>query len=249
MDNEFYIFIALVILLIIFFSISQAKQFRGGEIGNMITFAGIGAILGGTFFGIVKDTVLNKSPNSAITLYIIFFFFIWYIITKFISLYLIKLQNPEQKLIATGNTDKEILLRNSESTLKEIKNKNKITPLNGVFIGAIILIMIIILFVSMAQKGNADYSTYSILVTVMIILAVLFSFFSGHRLNYNIKSQIMGYTFSFALVFGILAPIFVYDSFSLKDSTTSTIIFFVWLSLTNAISNFIKDKINYINRY
>lgn len=239
MGYEIAVFGILVVLLIVFFSISQAKQFRNKPIGNAITTAGIGAVLAGTFFGIVKDGMLNRQTNPAITLYIIFFFFMWYILTKFISLYFIKSSSTDKKTID---------LKDAENSIEE-SNKPKIGALTGVFIGSIIFVMVLILFLSMMKQGGADYSAYNILVTVMIILAVLFSFFSGTRVNYESKVEILAYTFSYALVFGILTPVFVFDSFSLKESTTMTLIFFVWISLTYSITNFIQGKITYINRY
>ena len=206
------------------------------NIGKIFATAGIGSILAGTFFGIVKNTILNQPSDPMLIFTIIVLFFFWYFITKLIN----------NKLIENAQT-KNIEQQNPQPN---VTNHNKISPISGIFITVIIIVLLVFLGLGLLKggEGNKAIMFYNILVVIMIFFAVLFSFFSGNRLQYTTKVEVIAYTFSYAIVFGILAPIFIFNNFSFKNSVTSTIIFFVWLSLTNSISNFVTTKPTYITR-
>ena len=91
--------------------------------------------------------------------------------------------------------------------------------------------------------------SYVIIISVMIVLSLLFSFFSGVRINVDKKVQIMSYTISYAIVFGILATIFIFNNFKLSTTFTTALIFFVWMTLTASISNFLTYNQPIIKRY
>jgi hypothetical protein len=134
---------------------------------------------------------------------------------------------------------------------ENLKNKNNWKDgISKSLISFIIVFIIVILGISFYKGGddNSQFFMYNVLITVIISLAVIFAFFSGNRLTYNYKIEILSYTFSYGVVFGILAPLFLFQSFSIRNSITLTLIFFIWLSITFSISNFLKMKKEYIKR-
>jgi len=240
MSTEFIQFIGLLILFIIFFII--AIIYKNKPISNYITIAGVGAILAGSFFGIVKDSILNTKNNQSITIFIILFFFLWFILTKFIA-YSIK-QKQVDKPIQTDEPSTDLIDNSSNS------DKPKLDGLFLSLVSFIIIFIIVILGLAFYQ-GNGEKDNafiYNIIVTVVVSLAVVFSFFSGNRLDYISKIEILSYSFSFGIVFGILAPIFVFNTFSFKNSITLSLIFFVWFSITLSIGNYVQIKEEYIKR-
>ena len=50
------------------------------SIGKIFATAGIGSVLAGTFFGIVKDTILKQPSNPMLIFIIIVLFFFWYLL-------------------------------------------------------------------------------------------------------------------------------------------------------------------------
>jgi hypothetical protein len=246
MRFETIIFILAIIIFITFYSL--ALVYKDKPISDYIITGGIGAILAGTFFGIVKDSIMNQHNNSFLNLYIIIFFFIWYILTKFIASS-IKNKDVDRpnaiNLPADDSTDVAIVEKENS------KDKNNWKDgLSKSLISFIIIFIIAILGLSFYKGGddNSKFFMYNVLITVIISLAVIFAFFSGNRLNYNYKIEILSYTFSYGLVFGIIAPLFLFQSFSIRNSITLTLIFFIWLSITFSISNFLKMKKEYIKR-
>ena len=246
MRFETIIFILAIIIFITFYSL--ALVYKDKPISDYIITGGIGAILAGTFFGIVKDSIMNQKNNSFLNLYIILFFFVWYILTKFISS---SIKNKEVdrpnaiNLPATDSTDIAIVEK------ENAKDKNNWKDgLSKSLISFIIIFIIVILGLSFYKGGddNSQFFMYNVLITIIISLAVIFAFFSGNRLTYNYKIEILSYTFSYGLVFGIIAPLFLFQSFSIRNSITLTLIFFIWLSITFSISNFLKMKKEYIKR-
>lgn len=240
MSTDFIQFIGLLILFIIFYII--AIIYKNKPISNNITIAGIGAILAGSFFGIVKDSILNTKNNQSMTTFIILFFFIWFILTKFISSY-----------IKGKEVDTAIPTEDASTDLVEKSKKVDKPKLDGLYkslISFIIIFIIVILGIAFYQGGGQgdNIFMYNIIVTVVVSLAVIFSFFSGNRLDYISKIEILSYTFSFGIVFGILAPLFVFNTFSFKNSITLSLIFFVWFSITLSIGNYVQIKEEYIKR-
>jgi magnesium-transporting ATPase (P-type) len=145
----------------------------------------------------------------------------------------------------TENT--EVIVSKKESTKEKDNWKEGISKS---LISFIIIFIIVILGISFYRGGdeNSNFFMYNVLITVIISLAVLFAFFSGNRLNYEYKIEILSYTFSYGIVFGIIAPLFLFQSFSFRNSITMTLIFFIWLSITFSISNFLNLKKEYIKR-
>jgi Na+/melibiose symporter-like transporter len=129
---------------------------------------------------------------------------------------------------------------------KSIYSYNQLKSL----ISFIIIFIIVILGISFYRGGddNSQFFMYNVLITVVISLAVLFAFFSGNRLTYQYKIEILSYTFSYGIIFGIVAPLFLFQSFSIRNSITLTLIFFIWLSITFSISNFLNMKKEYVKR-
>jgi hypothetical protein len=246
MRLETIIFILAIIIFITFYTL--AIVYKNKPISDYIITGGIGAILAGTFFGIVKDSIMNQKNNSFLNLYIILFFFIWYILTKFIASFIKNKEVDRPSAIympATDSTDIVIIekenLKNSDSWKDGISKS---------LISFIIVFIIVILGISFIKGGddNSQFFMYNVLITVIISLAVIFAFFSGNRLTYDYKIEILSYTFSYGIVFGILAPLFLFQSFSIRNSITITLIFFIWLSITFSISNFLRMKKEYIKR-
>ena len=246
MKIETIIFILAIVIFITFYIL--ALVFKHKPISDYIITGGIGAILAGTFFGIVKDSIMNQKNNTFLNLYIIIFFFVWYILTKIIASSIKEKQvnNPAAiELPADDNTDVVVKLKDS---YKEKQNWQE--GLSKSLISFIIIFIIVILGISFYKGGddNSHFLMYNVLITIVISLAVLFAFFSGNRLNYEYKIEILSYTFSYGLVFGIIAPLFLFQSFSIRNSITLTLIFFIWLSITFSISNFLNMKKEYIKR-
>lgn len=245
MNKIYLIFFGCLLLSIISIVFLIIPSFRTGPIGDAITTGGIGAILAGTYFGIIKDTILNKPNDPMITFTVILMFYSWYLFTKILSHLFVKRESPVKPTVSQ-NTYTDI--SKDENNTKEVQNNNKISATTGIFIGVLIIFMMVILYLSTSSGDDGAMAKYNILTAVMITLGVLFAFFSGKRLDYDAKSEIVGFTFSYLIVFGILTPLFLYEQFSFKNSITNTIIFFVWLSITYSISNFIKYRPTYIQR-
>lgn len=246
MKIESIIFILAIIIFITFYTL--ALVYKNKPISDYIITGGIGAILAGTFFGIMKDSITNQKNNTVLNLFIIIFFFVWYILTKFIAS-LIKnneVNHPDAIQVPATNSTQVIV--NEKDISKEKDNWRE--GLSKSLISFIIIFIIVILGISFYRGGddNSHFFMYNVLITVVISLAVLFAFFSGNRLNYQYKIEILSYTFSYGIVFGIIAPLFLFQSFSIKNSITITLIFFIWLSITFSISNFLNMKKEYIKR-
>ena len=246
MKIESIIFILAIVIFITFYVL--ALVFKHKPISDYIITGGIGAILAGTFFGIMKDSIMNQKNNNMLNLFIILFFFVWYILTKFIASAIKDKQVDRPAAItvpASENT--EVVVTEKESS-KEKNNWRE--GLSKSLISFIIIFIIVILGISFYRGGddNNHFFMYNVLITVVISLAVLFAFFSGNRLSYQYKIEILSYTFSYGIVFGIIAPLFLFQSFSIRNSMTITLIFFIWLSITFSITNFLNMKKEYIKR-
>ena len=246
MKLESIIFILAIVIFITFYII--AIIYKHKPISDYIITGGIGAILAGTFFGIMKDSILDQKNNSFLNLYIILFFFIWYISTKSIARIIKNKEVDRPNAIQMPTTENtEVIVSKKESTKEKDNWKEGISKS---LISFIIIFIIVILGISFYRGGdeNSNFFMYNVLITVIISLAVLFAFFSGNRLNYEYKIEILSYTFSYGIVFGIIAPLFLFQSFSFRNSITMTLIFFIWLSITFSISNFLNLKKEYIKR-
>lgn len=246
MKIESIIFILAIIIFITFYTL--ALVYKNKPISDYIITGGIGAILAGTFFGIMKDSITNQKNNTVLNLFIIIFFFVWYILTKFIASLIKNNEVNHPDAIQVPATDSTQVIVNEKDISKEKDNWRE--GLSKSLISFIIIFIIVILGISFYRSGddNSHFFMYNVLITVVISLAVLFAFFSGNRLNYQYKIEILSYTFSYGIVFGIIAPLFLFQSFSIKNSITITLIFFIWLSITFSISNFLNMKKEYIKR-
>jgi len=246
MKIESIIFVLAIIIFITFYVL--ALVFKNKPISDYIITGGIGAILAGTFFGIMKDSIMNQKNNDILNLYIILFFFVWYILTKIIASAIKDKEVDRPNAITVPSTDvTEVVVKEKDSS-KEKNNWRE--GLSKSLISFIIIFIIVILGISFYRGGddNNHFFIYNVLITVIISLAVLFAFFSGNRLSYQYKIEILSYTFSYGIVFGIIAPLFLFQSFSIRNSMTITLIFFIWLSITFSISNFLNMKKEYIKR-
>jgi hypothetical protein len=248
MKLESIIFILAIVIFITFYIL--AIVYKHKPISDYIITGGIGAILAGTFFGIMKDSILNQKNNTYLNLYIILFFFVWYILTKVIATAIKnkEVNRPNEiQLSATENSEVTVIVTEKESS-KEKDNWRE--GISKSLISFIIIFIIVILGISFYRGGddNSHFFMYNVLITVIISLAVLFAFFSGNRLSYQYKIEILSYTFSYGIVFGIIAPLFLFQSFSFRNSITMTLIFFIWLSITFSITNFLNTKKEYIKR-
>jgi hypothetical protein len=246
MKIESIIFVLAIIIFITFYVL--ALVYKHKPISDYIITGGIGAILAGTFFGIMKDSIMNQKNNNLLNLFIILFFFVWYILTKIIANAIKDKEVDRPNAITVPSTDVTEVVVSEKDSSKEKDNWRE--GLSKSLISFIIIFIIVILGISFYRGGdeNNHFFIYNVLITVIISLAVLFAFFSGNRLNYQYKIEILSYTFSYGIVFGIIAPLFLFQSFTIRNSMTVTLIFFIWLSITFSISNFLNMKKQYIKR-
>jgi len=246
MKIESIIFILAIVIFITFYVL--ALVFKNKPISDYIITGGIGAILAGTFFGIMKDSIMNQKNNNLLNLFIILFFFVWYILTKIIASAIKDKQVDRPVAIKVPANENSMVIVNEKDIAKEKDNWRE--GLSKSLISFIIIFIIVILGISFYRGGddNKHFFIYNVLITVIISLAVLFAFFSGNRLSYQYKIEILSYTFSYGIIFGVIAPLFLYQSFSIRNSMTITLIFFIWLSITFSISNFLNMKKEYIKR-
>jgi len=261
MNQSILMGITILIFLICFPTAIALK----GKIGDkdkcadIIITGGIGSILAGTLFGIIKPVILQQSIDGAFIYLIIILFFVWYLLVKMFSLLLHRINtnsntvasNPLKSNIRTFTTSTSITNDNIDSDNGD--SSSQYTILSYVFISMIGILIIAILGVSLYQQSktgsNSPLMSYVIIMSVMIVLSLLFSFFSGVRINIDKKVQIMSYTISYAIVFGILATIFIFNNFKLSTTFTTALIFFVWMTLTASISNFLTYNPPIIKRY
>ena len=246
MKIESIIFVLAIVIFITFYVL--ALVYKHKPISDYIITGGIGAILAGTFFGIMKDSIMNQKNNNILNLFIILLFFVWYILTKFIASAIKDKQvDRPAAIVVPANENTEVIVKEKDSSQEK---KNWREGLSKSLISFIIIFIIVILGISFYKGGddNNHFFMYNVLITVVISLAVLFAFFSGNRLSYQYKIEILSYTFSYGIVFGIIAPLFLFQSFSIRNSMTITLIFFIWLSITFSITNFLNMKKEYIKR-
>lgn len=246
MKIESIIFVLAIVIFITFYVL--ALVYKNKPISDYIITGGIGAILAGTFFGIMKDSIMNQKNNNILNLFIILLFFVWYILTKFIASAIKDKQvDRPAAIVVPANENTEVIVKEKDSSQEK---KNWREGLSKSLISFIIIFIIVILGISFYRGGddNNHFFMYNVLITVVISLAVLFAFFSGNRLSYQYKIEILSYTFSYGIVFGIIAPLFLFQSFSIRNSMTITLIFFIWLSITFSITNFLNMKKEYIKR-
>ncbi len=251
-----------ILIFIICFPTAIALKGKVGDkdkCADIIITGGIGSILAGTLFGIVKPVILQQNIDGAFIYLIILLFFVWYLIVKMFSLLLYRINanmnivtpNPSNSGIsiiptATQMTDDNIDSDNGDSSSQYI-------ILSYVFVAMIGILIIAILGVSLYQQSKTGSSSplmsYVIIMSVMIVLSLMFSFFSGVRINIDKKVQIMSYTISYAIVFGILTSIFIFSNFKLSSTVTTAFIFFVWMTLSVSIANFLTYNKPIIKRY
>jgi hypothetical protein len=250
------------LIFIICFPTAAALKGKIGDqnkCADIIITGGIGSILAGTLFGIVRPVILQQNIDGAFIYLIILLFFIWYLLVKMFSLLLYRINanantvapNPSKSNLsiiptATQMTDDNIDSDNGDSS-------SQYTVLSYVFVAMIGILIIAILGVSLYQQSKTGSSSplmsYVIIMSVMIVLSLLFSFFSGVRIDVDKKVQIMSYTISYAIVIGIFASIFIFSNFKLSSTVTIAFIFFVWMTLTTSISNFLMYNKPIIKRY
>ena len=253
--------ITILIFLICFPTAIALKGKLGDKdkCADIIITGGIGSILAGTLFGIVKPVILQQNIDGSFIYLIIILFFVWYLLVKMFSLLMYRVNantntiiaNPSKSSISTIPTATEMTDDNIDSDNGD--SSSQYTILSYVFVAMIGILIIAILGVSLYQQSktgsNSPLMSYVIIMSVMIVLSLLFSFFSGVRISIDKKVQIMSYTISYAIVFGILASIFIFTNFKLSSTVTMAFIFFVWMTLSTSIANFLTYNEPVINRY
>lgn len=250
------------LIFIICFPTAAALKGKIGDpnkCADIIITGGIGSILAGTLFGIVRPVILQQNIDGAFIYLIILLFFIWYLLVKMFSLLLYRINananmvmpNPLKSGIFTIPTAIQMTDDNIDSDNGD--SSSQYTILSYVFVAMIGILIIAILGVSLYQQSKTGSSSplmsYVIIMSVMIVLSLLFSFFSGVRIDIDKKVQIMSYTISYAIVIGIFASIFIFSNFKLSSTVTIAFIFFVWMTLTTSISNFLMYNKPIIKRY
>ena len=251
-----------ILIFIICFPMAVALKGKIGDndkCADIIITGGIGSILAGTLFGIVKPVILQQNIDGGFIYLIIILFFVWYLLVKMFSLLLYRLNanvntviaNPSKSIISTIPTPTQMTDDNIDSDNGD--SSSQYTVLSYVFVAMIGIIIIAILGVSLYQQSKTGSSSplmsYVIIMSVMIVLSLMFSFFSGVRIDVDKKVQIMSYTISYAIVFGIFASIFIFSNFKFSSTVTMGFIFFVWMTLTASISNFLTYNNPIIKRY
>lgn len=249
--NDLVMFSFLLLIFISFFIAALVLKGKGegkNKLSEIIQTGGIGSILAGTFFGVVKQVLLQKSIDGFYIFLIILLFFIWYITTKGISLG-ISVGFSSTKMPSNNKPSKissySDAINKTDDNIDILKdNSPKLSALTITFISIIGILIISILGISLYQKSKsgsgAPLMIYIIIITIMIILSLLFSFFSGIKITSQSKTEIMSYTISYAIIIGIMSSIFVFGNFILSTVITNTLIFFVWMTLTVSISNFLS---------
>lgn len=256
--DEKVLLIILIIIFVIFFTLSRIAgspigiKLKINKLDPIITEAGIGSLLAGTFFGIVREVLLKRKPNYQFTLVIILMVFCWYILFKSLAYF----SNQESSnVLASEDTDNadDVKIKDLKELSGNVASTPKLSPMYSVFVSTIILFLVIILIVSFyVQKNDGNdrhLVSFIILITCMVVLSGFFTIITGKMLDVEMKIKILAYTVAYAFVFGILAPIFVFKSFSFSNLIISTLIVFVWLTLTYSFSNFLTPVTPYINRY
>ena len=253
--------ITILIFLICFPTAIALKGKLGDKdkCADIIITGGIGSILAGTLFGIVKPVILQQNIDGGFIYLIIILFFVWYIFVKMFSLLMYRVNanvntvapNPSKSKISTIPTETSMTDDNIDSDNGD--SSSQYTILSYIFVAMIGILIIAILGVSLYQQSktgsNSPLMSYVIIMSVMIVLSLLFSFFSGVRISIDKKVQIMSYTISYAIVFGILASIFIFTNFKLSSTVTTAFIFFVWMTLSTSIANFLTYNEPVIKRY
>lgn len=244
----------LIVIFIVFFTVSRAL--KGKPLEKIINEAGLGSLLAGTFFGVVREVLLDRPANPTLTILIMLLFFMWYILTKGLaSLFITGSSKDVVNSNIAGGSDAQVIDKNEQKSIKLnkiFKSDNKLPDLYNVFIAAIITLLVVVLMVSFyaQRKEGSDKHivNYNIMITCMVFIAGFFTFLSGKKIENEVKIKILAYTAAYAVIFGILVPIFVFKSFTFKSLIISSLIFFVWLTLTNSITNFVTPKPEYIKR-
>lgn len=244
----------LIFIFVLFFILNRVSASKVGIKANIgflqayTTEAGLGSLLAGTFFGVVREILLKRPADNKLTMIVMIGFFMWYILTKSLSTLFISAGSKKMAPALDDNTE----LKN-ENKSAAIIQKKKLPDLYNVLVSAIIILLVMILLVSFyaQRKEGSDKHivNYNILITCMVVLAGFFTFLSGKKLDIDLKIKILSYTISFALIFCIFTPIFITKNFSFTNVIISSLIFFVWLTLTFSFSNFTVDKAEYVNRY
>ena len=251
-----------ILIFLVCFPTAVALKGKSGDkdkCADIIITGGIGSILAGTMFGVVKPVILQQNIDGAFIYLIIILFFVWYLLVKLFSLLLFRINansntvrpNPSRSSISTTPTTGALTNDNMDSDNGD--SSSQYTILSYVFVAMIGILIIAILGVSLYQQSKTGSSSplmsYVIIMSVMIVLSLLFSFFSGVRISVDKKVQIMSYTISYIIVIGVLASIFIFNNFKLSSTATCSFIFFVWMTLSASISNFLVYNHPVIKRY
>ena len=249
--NDLVMFSFLLLIFVSFFAAAVALKGKSegkNKLSEIIITGGVGSILAGTFFGVVKQVLLQKPIDGFYIFLIILLFFFWYFATKGISLGIsagfsstkMSSNNKPSKIISSIETASK-----TDDNIVTLKNNSpKLSALSITFISIIGILIISILGISLHQQSKtgsgAPLMSYIIIITVMIVLSLLFSFFSGIKITSQLKVEIMSYTISYAIIIGVMSSIFIFGNFMLSTVITNSLIFFVWMTLTGSISNFLS---------
>jgi len=180
----------------------------------------VGSILFGTFFGTLKNSLNNKENDFNMTLILIGSYLLWFFCTKLTS-----------GLISKENVvnSKQDELDNFKEQKVTIENKPKDT------LKYFYPVILIVIFITLIFCLNYSYLP----ISIFLFISIIFTYLTNNRLDSNERIQIISFTISFGIIFGILAPLFLFDNFNFKNSITNSFIFFAWISLTQATSKFL----------
>jgi len=248
--NDNIILGGLIFIFLIFIIINRVSAAKGYKtIERITTEAGIGSLLAGTFFGVVREVTLNRPANPKITMIAMIFFFLWYVFTKILAD--VGVQGGFQNISSKADVGKDVT--DEKDVEKSMKAPEKKLPeIYQVFVAAVIIFLVIILMVSFyaQRKEGSDKHivNYNIIITCFVVLAALFTFISGKKIDAETKIRILSYTVAYAVAFGIFSAVFVFKNFSFNSLVMSSLIFFVWLTLTASFSKFCVEDTEYIKR-
>jgi len=248
--NDNIILGGLIFIFLIFFIINRVSAAKGYKtVERITTEAGIGSLLAGTFFGVVREVTLNRQANPKITMTVMIFFFLWYVFTKILAD--VGVQGGFENISSKADVGKD--LTNVNDIEKSITSPlAKLPEMYKLFISAVIMFLVIILIVSFyaQRKEGSDKHivNYNIIITCFVVIAALFTFISGKKIDSETKIRILSYTVAYAVAFGIFSAVFVFKNFSFGSLVMSSLIFFVWLTLTASFSKYCVEDTEYVKR-
>jgi len=249
MDNKLLLG-GLVAIFVVFLIINRVSAKLGYKpIEKITTEAGIGSLLAGTFIGVVREVLLKRQPDQNLSMIVMIMFFMWYVLTK--GLAVLFVEGGFENLKGKPPQGQSQVDNKKEDAVKSVQPP-PLPEMYQVFVVAIIIFLVIILIVSFyaQRKEGSDKHivNFNIIMTFLVILAGFFTFITGKKIEPEQKIRILSYTISFVIAFGIFVPIFVTKNFTFASLIITTLIFFVWITLTFSFANFSFVENEYIKR-